>query len=85
MIHKKLCCIICIVLEPVARLAETKTIAPGIHIQHQPVSSDTVNVVGQDDLQKTNGCFFKIITTGVAIKARTSILRHTDDMAGFVQ
>jgi hypothetical protein len=85
MIHKKLCSILCIVLKPVARFAEAKTITPGIHIEHQPVAANTVNVIGQDDLQVTNGGFLKIIATGISVETRTSVLGHANDMAGFVQ
>ena len=85
MIHKKLCRILGIALEPVARISEAKTVAPGIHIQHKPVSPDPVNVIGQDKLQITNSGFLQIIATGIAIKAHTSILGHANNVTGFVK
>ena len=42
-------------------------------------------MIGQDNLQVANSRFFQVIATSVAVKAGASIVRHANDVAGFVQ
>ncbi len=85
MIHKELVSILGITLEPVATGTETKAVSPGIHVEHEPVTTDTVDLVGQNDLQVAHRGFFEIVSTRIAIQPDAPVFRHADQMTGFVE
>jgi hypothetical protein len=85
MIHKKLCCIFGVGLEPVLGTSKPKTVTPGIHVEHESLSADAIDMVGQHDLQVANSRFLKIVTTRVTVQSAASLLCHTDDVACFVE
>ena len=85
MIHKKLCCIPGVSLEPVSGISKPKTVAPGVHVEHKLVSPNTVDMIGQYDLQVTNSRLLKIVATCVTIKTISPVLCHTNDVAGFMK
>ncbi len=85
MIDKKFSRIVGIGLKPVTRIAEPKTVTPGIHIRHQAITTDILNIVRKDNLQVTNGRLLKVITACITIKIITPLAIHADDMAGLMQ
>ncbi len=85
MFYKEVSRILSVALEPRACVTEAETVAPGVHIQHQPVAAHTIDEIGQKHLQVTDGGFFKIVTTCITIKSGATIFIHADHMAGLVQ
>lgn len=85
MIHKKFTRILGVLFEPVPRVAEPETVAPGIHIQHQAIPPDPIDMVRQQDLQITYGRFLQVIATGVAIETISSLPIHANDVTGLMQ
>ena len=85
MYHKKIAGILSVLLKPVLRTTETKTVSPGIHIRHQPVSPDALDVVSQQDLQVADRRFFQVIATRIAVETVASLSIHADNMTGLVQ
>ena len=85
MIHKKIARIFCIVLKPVERVAKPEAITPGVHVRHDPISPDTLNVVCQNNLQVTYRGFFQVVAARISIKAIAALAIHADDVTGLVQ
>lgn len=72
-------------LEPERGFAKPKTVAPLVHIPHQPVFAHAGYFIGKQYLQIAHGCLFKIVATGIAVEARASLLVHADGMTCFMQ
>ena len=85
MIEKEFPRIFGITLKPVAGLAETKTVPPGIHVGHDAHTPCTLNVVCKQNLQVAYGRLFKIVAARIPIEAIATLTIHTNDVAGFVE
>lgn len=85
LIYKKFPGIFRVLLEPPARASETETVAPRVHILHQAFPANSVDMIGQHDLQVTNGGLLEIIAARVTIKPLATIGCHAYDVATFVQ
>ena len=85
MIDKKFPRIFGITLKPIASLAETKTVPPGIHVGHYSRTPCTLNVAGKQNLQVAHGRLFKIVAARIPIEAIATLAIHTNDVAGFVE
>jgi hypothetical protein len=84
-IHKKIARVFGIVLKPVARIAEPEAVAPGIHVRHQPISPDTLDVVSKNKLQVTHRGFFQVVAARISIEAIAALAVHAYDVTGLVQ
>ena len=85
MICKKLLSVLSIFFEPRAGTSETKAVAPFIHVPHDPFAADTVDIVGQQDLQIADGRFFQVIASRVLIQTLAALVIHANHMTGFMQ
>ena len=85
MIHKKIARVFGIVLKPVARVAEPEAVAPGVHVRHQPISPDTLDVVSKNNLQVTHRGFFQVVAARISIEAIAALAVHAYDVTGLVQ
>lgn len=56
-----------IALEPRVRRAETKRVAPRIHVDHQARASDAMQVVGEQDLQCAGRVFLGDGIAGIGV------------------
>jgi len=84
-INQPLTRILSIALKPRAGIAQSKAVAPGVHVDHQAITSDAVKFVGQYHLQVANSRFLKVIAARVGFELLSPVARHTDDVTGFVQ
>ena len=80
MIDKKFPRIFGIPLKPVAGLAETKTVPPGIHVGHDAHTPGTLDVIGKQNLQVTYGRLFKIVAPRIPVEAIATLTVHTNDV-----
>lgn len=85
LIYKELPGIFGVPLEPLAGAAETETVAPRVHVPHQPFPAHAVDSIGQHDLQVTNSSLLEIIAARITIKPLATIGGHAYDVATLVQ
>ncbi len=85
MIHKKIARVFGIVLKPVARVAEPEAIAPGVHVRHQAISPDALDIVCKNKLQVTHCGFFQVVAARISIEAIAPLAIHAYDVTGLVQ
>ena len=84
-IDQPLTCVVSISLKPGASIAESKTVAPCVHVGHQQVWTNAIDLVAEDNLQIANGSLLKVITARISLQLFAPFAGHANDMAGFVQ
>jgi len=74
-----------ITLKPGVGTAEAKAVSPRVHVGHQPITTNAVDLIAQDNLQIANGGLFEVITTRISLQLFAPLSGHANDMAGFVK
>ena len=74
-----------VLVEPALRTAETKAVAPIIHVPHDVFLAGPGKLVRQHNLQVADGTLLEIVATCMAFELLPSFRRHADDMAGLVK
>ena len=77
--------IFCVLVKPGSGTPKAKTVAPGVHVGHQSISSDAADLIGQQNLQKTDGGLLEIVAARVPLETAATLLIHADDMTGLVE
>jgi hypothetical protein len=85
MINQPLASILRIGLEPGAGIAEAKTVSPCVHVGYQPISTDSFQLVTENNLQIANRGLLELIATRIGLKLRATLACHANDVTGFVQ
>jgi len=84
-INQPLTCILGIALEPRTGIAQPKAVAPGVHVGHQAITSDAVELTSEYDLQVADRRFLEVIAARVGFELLSPVAGHADDVTGFVQ
>jgi hypothetical protein len=73
-----------VIYEPCVRRAETKRVAPGIHVGTQRVCSQA-DMPRQHDLQVAHRVLFGVVTASIGMQSHAPLHVHADDVRRLVQ
>ena len=72
-------------LEPGAGGAEAKAIAPAVHVEKSTLATESLDVVGEQQLQVADRILLDVFAAGFGVEHLAAFAIHADDVAGLVQ